>query len=150
MSSGNYESVFDNDSVRVKLADTEDGIELSLDLMEGGESTAGTTLYLGKEQIDGMCAWLDKYRSAPTEALPNDEVRQDIAAHAAFLIGYAGRGGRDLPEVLDHARAIAKLSAPSPLRQSVPQLGITFCDCCDWEEECGEAGECLRAMKVKG
>lgn len=64
----NYESIFDNDSVRVKLADTEDGIALSLDFMEGDESTAGTTLYIGQEQIDGMCAWLEKYRSRPEVA----------------------------------------------------------------------------------
>lgn len=69
MSSGNYESVFDNGAVRLKLADTEDGIALSLDFLDDGEPTAGTTLYIGKEQIDGMCAWLEKYRTPTVTAL---------------------------------------------------------------------------------
>lgn len=66
----NYESVFDNGSVRVKLADTEDGIELSLDLMDDGVPSAGTTIYIGPEQINGMCAWLDKYRTPLSETVP--------------------------------------------------------------------------------
>lgn len=62
-----YESTFDNNAVRVRLEDTEHGVALSLEMLHEGwdEPSAGTTLYIGQEQIDGMAKWLQEKASRP-------------------------------------------------------------------------------------
>lgn len=115
----NYESVFDNDSVRVKLADTEDGIALSLDLMEDGEPTAGTTIYIGSEQIDGMCAWLEKYRSARPEALRIDDVGAVAWAYRKLKAFGVHTGTIDSAMMMDRLNAILTTECPGTQASSV-------------------------------
>ncbi|MDP2621571.1 MAG: hypothetical protein U0990_11260 [Candidatus Nanopelagicales bacterium] len=43
---------------RVRLEDTKYGVEIALDLMENGEPTAGTAVYLSQELVEGMANWL--------------------------------------------------------------------------------------------
>jgi hypothetical protein len=58
-SSDKYESTFDNGGVRVTLENhSQHGVVLCCDLLEDGHVTAGTQIFLGPEQVNGMAGWL--------------------------------------------------------------------------------------------